>query len=301
MPDGATKTGTSTSGAASKLLMCLQDGQVTQIMEAHNGMGALLATRAGFDAVWASSFAVSASLGLRDNDELTWAEHLHAVAFMVEATDAPVLIDGNSGFGNFNTARRFAARAAAGGAGGICLEDKQFPKLNSFAGGPQRLEATELFCGKIAACKDTVGESLVLVARTEALIAGASLDEALERAAAYRDAGADAIFIHSKRSDASQIEAFCEGWDGSLPVVISPTTYASTPMSEFERFGLAGVIWGNQGLRAAVTAMHSVYSSISNGTRGDHAVDGISTMEEIFELLDYGELEAAEGRYEARR
>src|SRR5579863_9627147 len=108
---------------------------------------------------------------------------------MNDAVSIPILIDGDSGHGNFNTARRFAKKAEQRGVAGMCIEDRVFPKRNSFnAGGFHELETVEEFSGKIRAIKDALQDSsFTLVARVEALIAGLPMEEALARAHAYRD------------------------------------------------------------------------------------------------------------------
>lgn len=271
-----------------------------QIMGAHDGLSARIAAHAGFGALWASGLCMSAALGVRDCDEASWTEILGVVATMVDATDVPVLVDGDTGYGNFNTARRFAARAERLGAAGVCFEDKRFPKMNSFFGDSHDLAPLAQVRGTISACKDGQAQpSFVLVARTEALIAGRSVGEALERAAAYVEAGADALFVHSRRSTPVEVESFMRQWDGSRPVLVAPTTYASTPMAHFRRMGVAGVIWANHSMRAAFAAMRAVCEEVraAGSTAG---VDGrVAPLDEVFELLDYGELLDAELRYAA--
>jgi phosphoenolpyruvate phosphomutase len=118
---------------------------------------------------------------------------------------------------------------------GVCIEDKLFPKTNSFIGEAQPLAEIEEFCGKIKAGKDSqLDDDFSLIARIEALIAGWGLDEALRRAEAYHAAGADAILIHSKLATADEILTFKRDWGDRCPVVIVPTMYYETPPRPFQ-------------------------------------------------------------------
>jgi phosphoenolpyruvate phosphomutase len=267
------------------------------VMGAYDGVSARIAADAGFPALWASGLCMSTALGLRDSNEASWTEVLNLVSCMVEATGLPILVDGDTGHGNFNTARHFTARAERIGAAGVCLEDKVFPKTNSFVEDAHQLAPIPEFCGKIEACRVAVGDpEFMIVARTEALIAGAGLDEAVKRAEAYRDAGADAIFIHSKQPTISEIAGFAGEWGGRLPLIVSPTTYYATPMAEFARLGIGGVIWANQSMRAAVSAIQRTCQAIRD--HGPAAVEPlIAPLEDVFTLMRYGELARDEARF----
>ena len=173
------------------------------LMEAHSGLSAKVAEEAGFRGIWASGLSVSASLGLRDSNEASWTQVLEVLEYMADATTLPILVDGDTGHGNFNNMRRFTRKLGERGVGGVCIEDKLFPKANSFVGEAQPLAAVDEFCGRLKAGKDSqTDDDFVIVARTEALISGWPMDEALRRAHAYADAGADAVLIHSKKAHA---------------------------------------------------------------------------------------------------
>src|SRR5262245_63131149 len=149
---------------------------------------------------------------------------------MAEATSLPILVDGDTGYGNFNNVRRLVRKLCERSVAGVCIEDKLFPKTNSFIGERQPLADIEEFCGRIKAGKDSQSDDdFVIVARTEALISGHGLDEALLRAAAYHAAGADAILIPSKQKTASEVEAFAARWQTRCPWMLVAPTYPSTP------------------------------------------------------------------------
>ena len=141
----------------------------------------------------------------------------------------------------------------------------------------------------------------MLVARVEALISGRSMDEALERAAAYHAAGADAILIHSKQSSAQEILAFAEQWDGRAPLVIVPTMYYATPTEVFERIGISTIIWANHLLRSSMTAMQATARKICQERSLIEVEDRVASVKDVFRLVGNAELEAAEKRYLPRR
>ena len=268
------------------------------LMEAHDGLSAKIVEEAGFKGVWASGLSVSAALGVRDSNEASWTQILEVLEFMADATALPILVDGDTGWGNFNNMRRAVAKLCQRGIAGICIEDKLFPKTNSFIGEGQPLAGIDEFCGKIKAGKDSQSDpDFAVVARVEALIAGWGLDEALKRAEAYHAAGADAILIHSKRSDAGEVLEFTRQWAGRCPVVIVPTKYYDTPTDDFRAAGVSVAIWANHNLRAAITAMRDVSRRIFRDQNLAGVEAGIASVGDIFELAGNSELAAAEKRY----
>src|SRR5215813_8674439 len=177
----------------------LQSRRLEFLMEAHNALSARIVEEAGFRGIWASGLSISATLALRDNNEASWTQVLEVVEFMSDATRVPILLDGDTGYGNFNSMRRLVRKLEQRGIAGVCIEDKIFPKTNSFIRGTaQPLAEIDEFAGKIKAGKEAQTDpDFVIVARVEAFIAGWGLEEAMKRAEAYRLAGADAILIHS--------------------------------------------------------------------------------------------------------
>ncbi|MEU2393541.1 isocitrate lyase/phosphoenolpyruvate mutase family protein [Streptomyces sp. NPDC007369] len=270
---------------AARLRELLERKEIARIVGARDALTALLVEEAGFDGVWASSFEISASRALPDLGLLTMSELLEASSHVNRATSLPLLADCDTGFGgNINVVRTVDMFEAAGIAG-ICLEDKVFPKRNSFLGGGQNLEDPAEFAGRIeAAVRARTGDDFTVVARVEALIAGAGQGEALRRAHLYADAGADAVLIHSKKTDPSEIREFLRAWQGRKPVVVVPTTYPHWDLAEAEAAGVSVVIYANHALRASVSAMRDVLSEIrvQGGTGG---VEGtIAPMKELFGL-----------------
>ena len=300
LPTGyAQKNKNNAQTRAAKLRQMLQSADLEFLMEAHNGLSARIVREAGFKGIWASGLTISAQFGLRDNNEASWTQVVDQLEFMADASDLPILLDGDTGYGNFNNMRRLVRKLEQRGIAGVCIEDKQFPKTNSFLNGErQPLADIEEFVGKIAAGKDTQQDAnFSIVARVEALIAGWGMDEALRRAEAYRLAGADAILIHSKLSKPDEIVTFAKEWARRAPLVIVPTRYYSTPTEVFRQAGISTVIWANHLARAAVTAMQSVAKEIFDSQTLVNVEDRIASVNEIFRLQDADEYSAAERIY----
>jgi len=277
----------------------LQSDQLEFICEAHNALSARVVEEAGFKGLWASSLTISAALGVRDSNEASWTQILEAVEFMSDATSVPVLLDADTGYGNFNNVRRLVRKLEQRGVAAMCIEDKLFPKKNSFiAGERQPLAEIEEFAGKIKAAKDTQSDpDFSLIARVEAFIAGWGLGEALKRAEAYREAGADGILIHSKISKPDQVLAFKKEWGDRLPVVIVPTKYYTTPTEIFEGAGFSLVIWANMILRSALKAMKETAGLLGREKSLLNIEDEIAPLAEVFRLQEAEELEEAEKLY----
>jgi phosphoenolpyruvate phosphomutase len=282
-----------------QLKRLLGSPEPTFLLEAHDGLSARIVEEAGFQGIWASGLAISASLGVRDSNEASWTQVLEVVEFMSDATSIPILLDGDTGYGNFNNVRRLVRKLEERGVAGVCLEDKLFPKTNSLiTGAPQPLASIAEFSGKIRAAKDTQRDrDFCIVARVEALIARRGLNEALDRANAYARAGADAILMHSKAPTADEILAFMDVWDGTCPVVIVPTTYGKTPTSVFRDAGISLIIWANHLVRSSIVAMQRTAATILQAQSIASIEDEIAPVHEILRLQDDGELREAERRY----
>jgi phosphoenolpyruvate phosphomutase len=269
------------------------------LMEAHNGLSAKLAAEAGFEALWASGLSISAALGVRDNNEASWTQVLEVLEFMSDATELPILLDGDTGYGNFNNARRLVRKLEQRNIAGVCFEDKLFPKTNSFISGEkQALAEVDEFCGKLRAAKDTqLDPDFVIVARTEAFIAGWGLEEALLRATAYAQSGADVVLVHSKRSDSKEIMAFMKQWDNRIPIIIVPTKYPSEPLASFVAAGVSNFIFANHALRSVITVLQRNLR-ILHDTQDLMSIEkDIASVAEVFRLQDVQELKTSEERY----
>jgi phosphoenolpyruvate phosphomutase len=283
---------------AARLRAMIEGPALEFLMEAHNGMSAKIVEEAGFAGIWASGLTISASLGLRDSNEASWTQVLDVLEYMADATTLPILIDGDTGYGNFNSVRRLVRKLGERGIAGVCIEDKLFPKTNSFIGEEQPLAEIGEFCGRIKAGKDSQpDDDFVLVARVEALISSRPMEEALRRAEAYHAAGADAILIHSKKADGKEIFEFCERWGNRAPLVIVPTTYYPVPTELFREAGVSTIIWANHLLRSSITAMRETARRIHDDQSLAEVEGRVASVKDIFRIVGNAELEEAERRY----
>lgn len=269
------------------------------ILEAHNGLSARIVEETGFKGIWGSGLALSAQHAVRDNNELSWTQVVEQLEFMTDVTSVPILLDGDTGYGDFNNMRRLVRKLGQIGVAGVCIEDKLFPKTNSFIQGEaQPLEDIQTFCGKIQAGKDSqTDDDFCIVARVEAFIAGWGLDEALKRAEAYHAAGADAILIHSKHSQPDEVLEFAAEWANRSPLVLVPTKYYATPTEVFEQAGISLVIWANHMIRTCISAMQATAANIYDTRSLVESEGRIATVSEIFRLQGADELLEAEKRY----
>lgn len=268
-------------------------------MEAHSGLSARIVEESGFAGIWGSGLSISAAMGLRDCNEASWTQVLEVVEYMSDATTIPILIDADTGYGNFNSVRRLVRKLEQRNVAGMCIEDKLFPKTNSFINGEkQELASVDEFAGKIKAAKDAQQDpDFCVVARVESLIVGRGLTDAIERAEAYDSAGADAILIHSKHSTADEILDFMSEWQDTSPVVIVPTTYYHTETKAFVDAEISVVIWANHLMRSTITVMQRIASKIWSEQSLVSIEDEIASVKEVFRLQNAAELELAEQKY----
>ena len=276
----------------------LNSKELSFLMEAHNGLTAKIVEDSGFKGIWASGLSVATALGVRDSNEASWTQILDVLEFMSDATSIPILVDGDTGYGNFNNFRRLVSKLCQRKIAGVCIEDKQYPKTNSFVKEYQKLADIDEFCGKIKAGKDTQeDENFSIIARVEALIAGWGIGEAIKRANAYYESGADAILIHSSKKNANEILKFKKEWDNRCPVIIIPTTYHQTPTKIFRKAGISAVIWANQSLRASIKAIQEVTNHLYKNENLKGIEKKISSLNEVFEIAGNNELLEAEKKY----
>lgn len=275
-------------------------GGLAHAMAAHSPLSARLAEEAGFDALWASGFELSALYGLADVSLVSMTQHLDMVRAIAGQVALPIVADIDTGFGNAVNVVHAVGEYERAGAAAVVIEDKSFPKVTSlYAGGRQDLVRIEEFQGKIAAALAARRDpGFVVIARVEALIAGLGEAEALKRATAYQEAGADMILIHSKRRTPDEIESFARAWTGPARLVLVPTAYPELDARRIEALGnVRLVIYGNHAIRAAVTAMQAAFARI----RAEGGIAGIDReivpVEEIFRLQRMDRIKETEARF----
>lgn len=273
---------------------------LVHIMAAHSPLSAVLAEEAGFDGLWASGFELSALYGLPDMSLISMTQHLDMLRAIAGRTALPIVADIDTGYGNAINVIHAISEYERAGAAAVVIEDKTFPKVTSLVeGGRQELLQIEEFQGKIEAAASTRKDpDFLVIARTEALIAGRGEEEALKRARAYEAAGADMILIHSKKRDPSEIESFARAWRGNVPLTIVPNAYPELDATRIEALGnIRMVIYGNYGIRAATDAMQAVFRRIiaDGGVQNVHK--DIAPVEEIFRLQRTAETKVHEQRF----
>ncbi|CZR55639.1 probable Phosphonopyruvate hydrolase [Phialocephala subalpina] len=285
-------------------------------MSAHNPLSAKLAAEAGFPAIWASGFELSASYAVPDASILPMSAHLEmarsgnpflppALYFscssqaVAETVNIPIIADIDTGFGNAVSVAYNVPKFEAAGASAVVMEDKTFPKDSSLrSGGRQVLVSIEEFQGKIEAAKASCKLGMLIIARTEALIAGLGEEEALKRGMAYVDAGADAILIHSKQRTPDEIISFCKAWNGKVPLVIVPTAYPKLSFAEVGGLNKVGlIICGNHAIRSAVAGMRSTFKKILDEGGIAGVEKDIASVKEIFELQGDAHMRELERKY----
>lgn len=288
-----------TDSAAARLRALLRRPGPALVLGAHDALSAKLAEETGFDAIWASGFGISAVSALPDANILTMSETLDAVRHMSDAVHIPVIADCDNGFGNAINVIRTVTEYERAGVAGLCLEDNIFPKRCSFYAGVKReLAPTDEHARKIQAAKAAQRDpDFIVIARTEAFIAGWGTQEALDRARAYADAGADAVLVHSKLSTFDELGEFTNAWDGRCPLVAVPTTYADVTAHDLAAAGFKLVIFANQALRAAVKAMRHALTTLKQQGRPAAVDDRIATLPEIYELVGVSDLQANEQKF----
>jgi phosphoenolpyruvate phosphomutase len=285
----------------SEVLRDLIDSKpLLKVCGAFDAMSAKLIENAGFDAIWAGSFAISAINAVPDASILTMTEFYDAASKMANACKIPVIADCDTGYGGPNNVRHLVKKYESAGIAGISMEDKIFPKQNSLLeNGVHQLLPEKEFVGKIIAANEAKqNKEFMIIARVEALIAGLGMEEAIRRARAYEKAGADAILIHSKKTTPNEIFEFVDSWKGTLPIVIVPTNYNSVTTDELISHGVKMSIYANQTLRASHAAITKILNKMITAKSMNEIENEISSMDDIFDLQEMYDLKTNEAKLE---
>ena len=273
--------------------------KIVRICESHSGLTGLIIEnthvmvnniRHEFDGMWASSLTDSTSKGKPDIEAVDLTTRLHDLNDALEVTTKPIIFDGDTGgkMEHFAFTVRTLERL---GISAIIIEDKVGLKKNSLFGTAvkQEQDTIEGFCAKIRTGKQAqITEDFMIIARIESLIAGKGIDDAMQRALAYIEAGADGIMIHSKEKSGEDIKQFCKALrekNASIPIVVVPTTYNHITEDELSSWGVNIVIYANHLLRAAYPAMVNCAKSILEHGRSLEANDLCMPIKEILELI----------------
>ena len=278
----------------------LESKPILKIGGAFDAMSAKLVEINGFDAIWAGGFAISATHALPDASILTMTEFLNVASNMEEACNIPIIADCDTGFGGPSNVSHMVKKYEKTGIAAVCIEDKTFPKQNSFLeNNKQELLSEKEFVAKIIAAKEAKENSnFMIIGRTEALISGLGMKEAVKRANAYEKAGADAILIHSKQDSPEEIFEFSESWGGTLPLVVVPTSFPTVKIDELISHKIKMVIYANQTLRATHAIISKVLEQLKNSASiSDLSID-MTSMQEIFQLQETYNIKKQEEKIE---
>ena len=272
---------------------------IVRICESHSGLTGLIIENTSvevngqkreFDGMWSSSLTDSTSKGKPDIEAVDLTTRLHDLNDALECTTKPVIFDGDTGgkIEHFVFTVRTLERL---GISAVIIEDKVGLKKNSLFGTDaiQTQDSIEHFCEKIHAGKQAqIGHDFMIIARIESFIAGKGLEDALKRANAYIEAGADGIMIHSKDKSGEDIKSFCIALrkeHSSIPIVVVPTTYNHITEDELASWGVNVVIYANHMLRSAYPAMVNTAKSILTHGRSYEANNLCMPVKEILELI----------------
>jgi phosphoenolpyruvate phosphomutase len=268
------------------LMKKIQEKQFVKVCGAFDVMSAKLAEMNGFDAIWASGFGISSTRALPDAGILTMTELLDAVTFMAEACSIPVIADCDTGYGGPNNVAHLVKKFENAGIAGICIEDQMFPKENSlFKDGKQEMIAKKDFVAKLVAAKNAKkNNDFIIIGRTEALIADLGVEEALDRAIAYEKAGADIIFVHSRKKNPDEIFEFYEKWKGKIPIMAVPTAFPTVTLDELKSRGVQMVVFAHQTTLAAFAAISDVVKQMSKIKSLDDLETKLASMDDLFKL-----------------
>jgi len=268
------------------LMEKLRGKQFVKVCGAFDVMSAKLAEMNGFDAIWASGFGISSARALPDAGIITMTELLDAVTFMSEACNIPVIADCDTGYGGPNNVAHLVKKFENAGISGICIEDKTFPKENSlFKDGKQVMISKRDFVAKIVAAKNAKkNDDFIIIGRVEALIADLGIEEAMSRANAYAKAGADIIFVHSRKESTDEIFEFLKLWQGKVPIMIIPTAFPTVTLDELKSRGVGMVVYAHQTTLAAFAAVSDVIKQMSKVKSLSELNTKMASMEDLFNL-----------------
>jgi phosphoenolpyruvate phosphomutase len=255
----------------------------------YDGLSALLAAKRNFNFLWVSSFCCSAAAGLPDVGIIGPEEILSVIRCVRRCVDRPILVDLDSGYGDAVKICHVTEAMARAGAAGLCIEDNPSSKRCSLYDGYERVLASiEEHAARVRAARAGVMEARStcrIIARTEALVAGLGLAEALRRAKAYADAGADGVFIQSLDATGSEVLSFAREWRRQTPLFIAPTRLPQITKQDFFAAGVSHAIFANQALRAAHAAMDRTFSILSAAESSQAVESQISSIAEVGALV----------------
>ena len=283
-----------------RLKRLLEITPIVKTIEVHSGLTGLIAEKTviaddehidQFDAMWISSLCDSTEKGKPDIELVDMTSRFRTINDIMEVTTKPIIFDGDTG----GIAEHFVYTVRSlerMGVSAVIIEDKIGLKKNSLFGTEveQTQDEIEHFCEKISAGKNAqLSDDFMIIARIESLILEQGMDDALERAFAFRDAGADGIMIHSRKKEPDEILEFCDKFraeDKETPIVVVPSSYNTITEEELISHGIDIVIYANQLLRAAFPAMQDAAKSILKNHRAHEIDEKLLSIKDIITLID---------------
>jgi 2-methylisocitrate lyase-like PEP mutase family enzyme len=250
----------------------------------HSAITARIAERTGFEVLWLSGLEVSAERALPDLNVITLTEMAAELREVARASSLPVFVDGDNGYGSDELMLRAAAMFAESGATAMCVEDNEFPKRNSFYTGVGRsLEDIRVFSRRLELVRVRVPQ-LKLIARTEALVVGMGPDEAVIRARAYADSGADAVFIQTVTSTVAEFENVLERLRGTMSIMVTPTKMPGVLAADLHEMGADVIIYSNVVMRTIIASLERCLADLRQAERLSAVFDQMAHLETLFEL-----------------
>jgi methylisocitrate lyase len=277
------------ASAGERFAALLRPGTILQLPGAYNGLAALQARAQGFKALYLSGAAVSASMGLPDLGILTVDEMSFYVRQVWRASGLPVLVDGDTGYGEALNVMHMVRTFEDAGAGAVHIEDQVLPKKCGHLNDKRLIPATEMALKIAAAVR--ARKHLRIIARTDA-VASEGIDGAVARANLYLEAGADAIFPEALHS-AEEFREFAQRV--RAPLLANMTEFGKTPFftaDEFGAMGYAMVIWPVSALRVAARAQEKLYATLASEGGAQGMLDRMQTRAELYQTLGYADYEA---------
>lgn len=278
-----------TESAGKRFRAALARPGIWQLPGAHNGQAAIQAKNAGFDGVYLSGAAMTASMGLPDLGIITVDEVAFFIRQIARASGLPLLVDGDTGYGEALNVMHMVRTFEEAGAGAVHLEDQILPKKCGHLNGKSLVPAMDM-AAKVAAAKKA-SRDIVIMARTDA-VGVEGFDAAVDRAKLYVEAGADAIFPEGLTSR-EMFEKFATAMPG-VPLLANMTEFGKTPFftaKEFEEMGYKIVIWPVSSLRAANKAQAELYASIAAHGGTHKYIDRMQTRQELYDTIGLHQFE----------
>jgi phosphoenolpyruvate phosphomutase len=267
----------------------LFDGRFQVGAGVYDGLSALLADKWKFDFLWVSSFCCSAAIGLPDAGIIGPEDILNVVRCVRRSVDLPIVVDLDSGYGDAIKAYHVVEAMARAGAAALCIEDNPISKRCSLYDGYDRaLVSIEEHVSRLRAARagvEAANSQCRIIARTEALVAGMGVEEALNRANAYADAGANAVFIQSLDATGKEVLTFGREWKRRTPIFIAPTRLPHVTKKNFADAGISHTIFANQGLRAAHAAMDRTFGILAQSESAEAVGSEISPVATVASLV----------------